>query len=390
MNRGVFLRAGAAAIAAPFADGMKSEAETVATAGAEGTTFSQWIVRNQVASSGLVRYYRNGPHAHEESPLATAYAILYFVEHDLQYARRFGNALISLQSSMGGNRFVGGGVPSIANDNSQLYYSSDALIALKAMVTLWRATRDDRYRKSAAQFVDFIRRLTYGTLHGMLAQDVGFPMHYATPDGTFQNQLVPNVSMLFWDSLRDYGIAFGDSGALKFFDDGRRFLLANAQAPNGAFYDHYDPGYPPVPYSPNRWRWFKIETTGHPVAIGDNMMMAALGAQALGGGSIVDRFLNAVASHNGTFYAYVDLETRGSGFMRGDRPYIDIVDSAMYAVLLQRAGRGMSPVIGDVKRVLAQSRSSAGGFRWGQYLSGDWVDDGAEALVTGYWAQLVS
>jgi hypothetical protein len=321
--------------------------------------------------------------------MATAYSILFFLAHDLHYAKRFAAALIALQSSFAGNKYVSGGVPSIANDQSRQFYSSDALICLKAMMALWRTTRDDRYRKSAALFFQFIERMVHGTAVGMLSQDVGFPMHYSTPEGAFQNHLVPNVAMLFWDSIMEYGAAFGDAKALSIFDQGRRFLLGSTQASNGAFYDHYDPGYPAVPYAPSRWRWFKTETSGHPIAIGDNMMMAALGAQILGGGSLVDRFLASMTSRSGEFYAYIDLETYGSGFMKGDRPYIDVVDSAMYEVLLRRAGRQSAAVTANVRRVLARSKSSAGGFRWGQYTSGEWVDDGAEALVTGFWAQMV-
>ena len=55
-------------------------------------------------------------------------------------------------------------------------------------------------------------------------------------------------------------------------------MLSSVQAPNGAYYDHYYPGYPPRGYSPDRWHWFKIERDGRRIGIGDTMMMSAMGA----------------------------------------------------------------------------------------------------------------
>jgi hypothetical protein len=246
-------------------------------------SFAQWIIVNQISSSGICRYFRGGPHGHEESPLATAYAILYLAPIDLPVAKKLGNALLALQASYASNKFVSGAVPSISNDSSQLFYSSDALICAKALVQLWYHTKDNRYKVGAGRFLAFVERMIDGVSHNMMLANLDFPMQYATPHGDFQNFLVPNIGMLFWDALRDYSAIASEKKYEVMYDRGRTFLLNNVQAPNGAFYDHYDPGYPAKPYSLSQWKWFKVEKGNRPIAIGDNMLMSALGAQQMDG-----------------------------------------------------------------------------------------------------------
>jgi hypothetical protein len=347
-----------------------------------GAAFSEWILNYQIAPSGLCRYFRFGAHAGEESPLATAYAILWLLGTHPSEARRLGEALLELQHASLENRYVHGGVPSIANARLAFYYSSDALICTKAMVALWHATHDDRFLGSAGRFADFVLRMTSGP--EFLLSNVGYPMQYVTPDGEYQNSLVTNVGMLFFDALRDYGQAAGNGRILQLFDVGKEFLLSEVQAPNGAFYDHYDPGYPPVHYSRSRWRWFKNDGDGK-IGISDNMLMSALGAQLLGDGSHVARFLDWVRPVDGAFYAYVNVDNREPAFVSGDRPYFDIVCSGMYSVLRARAQRSADPA---ALAALAGAAAGDGGYRWGKLAGDGWVDSSAEALVTGYWAAL--
>jgi hypothetical protein len=348
-----------------------------------GAAFSDWILHYQVAPSGLCRYFRFGANEREESPLATAYAILWLIGSHPNEAQKLGQALIELQNASLGNRYTRGGVPSIANDPQQLFYSSDALICIKAMMALWRATRDERFLGAAGRFADFVESMT--DVRGFLTSNVGYPMQYVSPNGDYQNFLVPNVGMLFFSALHDYGQAANNGRSLQLFDVGRSFLLSEAQAPNGAFYDHYDPGYPPVPYTRSRWRWFSSDKNGN-VGISDNMLMSALGAQQLGDGSQVRRYLDWARPSNGAFYAYVNVENGQPAFISTDKPYFDVVCSGMYSVLRARAQRGVDPA---TVAVLNSAVTNDGGYRWGKLASGDgWVDSGAEALVTGYWAVL--
>ncbi len=349
--------------------------------------FEQWILDYQITASDLCRYYRFGPHEAQESPLATAYAILLLDDRLPDVADRLVGGLTRLQQRYASNRHVGGGVPSIANDSSELFYSSDALISTKAIMTAYRRTHDRAHLHAAAGFVEFVHRMVDGTRSGLLVENLDFPMQYAAPDGTVQNWLVPNISMLFWDALHDYGEAAGDAATTELFERGRTFLLNSAQASNGAFYDHYDPGYPPRGYRPDRWRWFKIEQDGRRIGIGDNMMMSGLGAQRLGSTKNVDAFLrwSAQAPRNGAFYAYLDVDTGGSGFQQGAQPYFDVVCSGMYDELLANSGRLTNDVRAASGRVFALSAGNDGGYRWGLSEDGGWVQGSAEALVTGYW-----
>lgn len=348
--------------------------------------FERWILDYQVAGSGLCRYYRFGPHETEESPLATAYSILLFNDAHPDEADRLADALIALQQRSASNRHVGGGVPSIASDDSQMFYASDALAATKALVRAYKRNGRREHLQAAGGFVEFVRRLADGKRRGFLAENLDFPMQYATPAGQYQNWLVPNVAMLFWDALRDYADVSNDASASTLFERGRAFLLRSAQAPNGAYYDHYDPGYPPRGYTPDRWRWFKQERDGRRIAIGDNMMMSALGAQRMGDAAGVDRFLQWAKPKDGAFYAYIDVDTGASGFLDGDRRYFDVVCSGMYCQLLAHSGRLDSQCRAAIERVYAVSAGADGGYRWGLRADGEgWVQDSAEALVTGYW-----
>lgn len=374
--------AGAAVVAAGILRSPLSAA--MPTPNEERQRFARWIVRNQITENDLCRYFRYGPHEREESPLATAYAMLLLNEYDPGIADRLADGLVRLQERYAGNRFVGGGVPSIANDRSELFYSSDALAATKALVTVYKRNRNAAHLRAAGGFVEFVGRMSDGARGEFLDANLGFPTQYASPNGAVQNWLVPNVGMLFWDALHDYAGAANDWEAQRLFERGRAFLLSSVQASNGAYYDHYDPGYPPRPYDASRWRWFKIDA-GRRIAIGDNMMMSALGAQRMGDQSGVGRFLDWAKPVNGAFYAYIDVDTREPGFQAGDSPYFDVVCSGMYRALLARSGRLEPQMSEALERVFALSSGQDGGYRWGFRHNGAWVQGSAEALVTGYW-----
>jgi hypothetical protein len=352
--------------------------------------FEQWILDYQIAPSDLCRYYRFGPHQDQESPLATAYAILLLNDSHAQSADRLAGGLIALQQRYAANRYAGGGVPSIANDPSELFYSSDALIAIKALIAAYRRRRRIADLHAAAGFVEFVHRLVDGKRSGFLAEDLGFPMQYISAAGKVQNWLVPNVAMLFWDALNDYAEIANDRTTQRLFERGRVFLLNSVQAPNGAYYDHYEPGWPPVAYAASRWRWYTIQDDGRRVGIGDNMAMSALGAQRMGAQRSVDAYLRWASSaiHDGGFYAYVDVDTGGSGFLKGAQPYYDVVISAMYYELLAKSGQLDDATRRALERVFALSAGRDGGYRWGLSLNGGFVQDSAEALVTGYWVAL--
>jgi hypothetical protein len=389
MPRATFLARLAAAASLPGAVLAWREAATAADANGRRRSFGRWVLDYQLAPNDLCRYYRFGPHANQESPLATAYAILLLNESHPDVADKLVGGLGRLQHAYASNRYVGGGVPSVANDSAPLFYSSDALAATKAIMETCKLRPNPARLQIAGGFVEFVKRMVDGERAGMLVDNLDFPMQYVTPNGQYQNLLVPNVAMLFWDALHDYAQASGDDSAAKLFERGQAFLL-RAQAANGAYYDHYDPGYPPHGYSSQRWRWYKIEQDGRRIGIGDNMMMSALGAQRMGQKGAADAFLRWAKPKDGAFYAYIDVDTGGSGFRAGSAPYYDVVSSGMYYELLAKAGSLDSATRRSLERVFALVAAPDGGYRWGIQVDGGAVQDSAEALVTGYWIALTS
>ncbi len=344
-----------------------------------------WILDNQIASSGLCRYYRFGPYSGQESPLATAYAILLLSDSHPDTALAMARAIGRLQATFAGNRHVGGGVPSVANDDSRLFYSSDALACLAALLTLHEQTGSPELLSFADGFAHFVAHMCDGERLGMLAENLGFPMQYASPSGDYQNWLVPNVSMLFWDSLQRYAAIRGDHGASALFERGVG-TLRDSQGSEGCFYDHYDPGYPPRGYNRSHWRWKYVRPDGQTIAIGDNSLMSALGAHRIGLTAMAERYVQWVQPVDGAaFFAYLDARTAGSGFETAARTYYDVVCSGMYGKLLTDFGRFTPATRAAIAKVATAAQGPDGGYRWGVRPTGGFVQADAEALVTGYW-----
>jgi hypothetical protein len=350
--------------------------------------FGRWIV-DQVDSSSWCRYYRGSDRSDPPSALASAYAVLALTDLDEALARRIGDGLVAVQDSYAGSKFGSGAVPNLLGRQPELFYASDALACANALLNLYRATRETRYLKSAHRFCGFVAAMCDGERVRLLRENVGFPMQYVTSQGDYQNHLVPNVSMLWFDVLDRCADAVNDPGLRTIYERGKAFLIGGVQAPNGAFYDHYDPGYPPGRPSASRWRHYK-RTAGHEIGIGDNMMMSAIGAVAMGAHDMATRYLAWLETPpSGGFWAYLDAGTSQPGFNPGAVPYYDVVCSGMY-VQLERRLRGVNADDAGrsdrARRFALQAQSADGGFRWGLSSDGSWLHGGEEALVTGYWS----
>lgn len=348
------------------------------------TGLAQWISANQTTSSGMVRYYRGGPYPNGPSTIATAYALLFFVRRDRAMAERLANALIAEQAKHLSNPHVSGGLPSMPADPKAPFYSSDALIVLEGMLELYAVTSDERYLACADHLFRFIAQLVDGKKAGVLAQNFGFPMTYVTAAGAYNNVLTINVGMMFFTALQEYARVRGSRAAQAIYTQGRSFLLREAQSSHGPFYNSYDPGYPPKPYSRARWKWYS-HSNGRSVVIGDNVLASAIGAAKMGGIEQAKRAAAWLKPRGGAIYGYLDANTGGPAFVPRDRPYYDIVVTGMYAELLRQIDEFTSSKQRDVVATLAEARAADGGWYWGHYVDGGFVDN-AEALITGYWA----
>jgi hypothetical protein len=347
--------------------------------------FAGWIRSNQIDRGGWAKYYRFGRFPDLPSTIATAFAILYFVQEDPKVAAGLAHALITEQQRFARDKVVGGGIPSDPNRKNPSFYSGDALLVLDAMNQLYVATHDDAFLAAGAKLAGFVARLADGKRLGALSENVSFPIAYVQPDGTFENTLRTDVTLLCFKALADYAALAHDHDIAQLYENGRRFILAEAQDENGCFYDRYDPGYPPRRYERARWRYYASQESKN-VVLADNVLMAALGAQRLGGTAQVERFLGWLKPRDGRFYGYTDARTSASAFLSRDVPYFDVVVSGMYAALLYGRTQAPGDAVAPARRFLSEERAPDGGWYWGRFVDGSHVDANAEALTTGFWA----
>jgi hypothetical protein len=367
------------ALAADASGGMESTYE------AWNDSFGTWITENQVSKTGLARYYRFGPFGELQSTIATSYAIIYYCDKAPKTAVAFGDALIAMQQRFQHDKLVGGGIPSDPNKSTAGFYASDALLTLDAMLCLYGITRAAKYMESARLLAAFVVRLADGERLGALTKNLSYPITYVVPDGTFENSIRTDVSLMCFKALANYAAISKDRDAETLYEGGRRFVLSEAQSPDGVFYDHYDPGFPPQRYDRNRWRFYSVQE-GRSVVLADNALMAGLGMKRLGGQQQLDRFLSWVKPHDGAFYGYTDARTGDSGFLAGSVPYYDIVASGMYVTLVAGTSKEKDPAVRAARQVLERERAADGGWYWGRLADGLHTDNNAEALVTGFWA----
>jgi hypothetical protein len=341
--------------------------------------------------SPLVYYYVGAKDGRPEQihPMVSAKAILFNLQlGNVARATAMGHALLRWQQrDAGGVAFRSwGAFPSAIREepagkwvHSAAYYAGDNLVVLEALLALFAATRDRLFLESAIGVGTWVCDvMCRGVGHGVWAEDYGAPMEVVRLDGAFGNKIPAHVPMLWIASLGRLARLTGEKGYGAQLEKAAAFYL-RGQANNGAFYDHYDPGYPAVAY--NRARWMPYSPGK---IIGDNVLRSALGACRLGDVVAARRVFAWLKPEAGAVAAYLNIETGGAGFLPTDAVYYDVVCSGLYRSLCQWLGERKAAE--EAVRFAAARQDADGGFTWGVRKDAFASVDGKQATLTGLWS----
>jgi hypothetical protein len=258
------------------------------------------------------------------------------------------------------------------------YYSGDNLVILDALLSLHRRTGNRELLNAAVGVGTWLCTvMCQGVKYGAWLEDHGAPMWFVTAAGDFSNNIYNNVEMLWISGLHRLGRITREHAYCRQAEKAYRFYLRSQTGP-GAFYDHYDPGYPPQKYAADRWKTY----AGQQV-ICDNVLRAALGACRWSDVEMARKTMDWMQIEGGAVPAYLDIESGAHAFEPSTEVYFDVTSTGMYRSLCQWMGnrRGAEDAIG----FLQQTQDDSGGWYWGVY--GDLKPVRPEMCpMPGFWA----
>ena len=346
-------------------------------------------------TAGLYPYYRcvedglqASPHPFL-SPMVSAKCILFWLEEgQTQRAARIGEALLYWQSKVArqAHPHAAGALPSEivmeggAWTGGERFYSGDNLVVLEAMLSLYERTRRPEFLDGARTIAGWLKDVMgHGEKYGAWLEPHFAPMQFVNADGSFDNRIFTNTPFLWIGALRRFGEITTDSTYIEHYLLARAFFL-QGQSPQGVWYDHYDPGYPPQSYRAANWEWYGAGG----VVVADNAARAALGALRVGARDQAERFADWLRPKDGAVFAYLDADTGDSRFAPSDGPYYDIVVSGLWRILARELGRDKAAMAAN--RFLARTQSAGGGWYWGLRKRHLQPVQKSEAVLTGLWA----
>ena len=133
------------------------------------------------------------------------------------------------------------------------YYAADNLVILDALLALHAATKAAGLLNAAIGIGTWLTEvMCKGHTVGVWAEDHGAPMFMVRGTGDFVNAIHSAGEMLWIGALHRLGTLTNELAYCRQAERALAFYLGGQHA-NGAFLDHYDPGYPPTPFDAARW-----------------------------------------------------------------------------------------------------------------------------------------
>jgi hypothetical protein len=315
-------------------------------------------------------------------------ARFYLQAGDQTRARAIGDGLLRWQHD-GSGRFgerLGGAFPSELHKEGTewvakpYYASSDNLTVIEALLDLSEATSDPRYLDAAKRSGVWLRDvMSHGELYGVWAQPHGAPMHAVTASGDFDNRIGVGRTLFWLPTLHRLAAMTGESSFAQMAEQAEAFL-AHGQHPSGGFHDHYDPGYPALPFDQNRFRAYGPDGA----VVADDSIRASLGMVFAGNHESSARFAKWLSHRQGRVTGYIGIETGKPRFTPRDRVYYDIVSSGLLGALLGR----LDVEHADTTDFLLNTQAENGGWYWGWDEQTDRPLTATQSTLTGLWALL--
>ena len=323
------------------------------------------------------------------SPMISAEVLRYRLGlGEIAAAREIGEALLPWQAQISADtrrsRNAGAYPSEIAarEDGSfearYLYDSYDSLAVAEALLDLFDATSDVRYLKSAERVGSWIRDvMSQGDTFALWLSNLDAPMKAVTDAGDFDNRIAVGRTLFFLPTLHRLSERTGDESYAALASRAATWLL-DAQTPSGAFYDHYDPGYPPVAFDPDRFAPFGSDGS----VVADDSLRAGLAAWQLGYTDAADSLADWVPDASGGVPGYLSLANGGEHFPGANIPYHDVISSSLHAALIERNGGDAS----EAREFVLGLQDADGGWHWGWTVDAPEVVGTLQSTLTGLWA----
>ncbi len=258
------------------------------------------------------------------------------------------------------------------------YYSGDNLVILDAFVQLYERTRSREVLNAAVGIGTWLCNIMCaGMKFQTWQEDHGAPMWFVNARGDFSNTIYANVEMLWISALYRLGKVTSECSYCRQAEKAFRFYKLS-QTPKGAFYDHYDPKYPPLKYSVHQW----VTYQGRQV-ISDNILRAALGLCRWGELDMARKTFDWLQADGGAVPAYLDINTGKHAFDSGDI-YYDVTSSGMYRSLCQWLGKKVPAK--EAVLFLRRTQDKSGGWYWGVFKKNLKPVRPEMCPMPGFWA----
>ena len=340
-----------------------------------------WLESMREQSSGLLYYMDKGV-AHFLSPLATAKTLIWAAKlNNLPLVSTCAAALVKAQQGLDRQypAFSGAVASSYTVKNGQLMagnyiYSSEQLVVLYALLEAYQILKDETYLKKALALASVLKKTFFnGVALGAWKKSFPVPFHYITVEGAYENSMRNGVEFLWITALEKLSVLTGKMEWHTLYEDAIDFYL-HSYADNGLWFDVFHP-------DKKKWEWIYKDNV-----IADNTLRCAMAAKLHQQSKPANDLLAQFKSDKMPLvYGYLSQEIEGSGFIKRDKPYYDIVSTGLMRDLASLCDQ--QQLAQRCQKTLNHlGNKSQGGFYWGRYTDTMRPVQQEKAVITTLWA----
>ncbi len=320
------------------------------------------------------------------STMISAEAVRFFLRLNRPAdAARTAQALLAWQHDGAGDlgeRLAGAFPSEVTQTNSgayvanYLYDSGDNLAVMDALLEMYETTGDAQYLEAAHTTGRWLRDvMSHGERYSVWSEPHHVPMKAVTDQGAFDNRIAVG-RLLFWlPVLTRLAAHTGDISFADLANTSYAFL-AQGQTASGAYYDHYDPGYPAQAFNVANFHAYADPN----LVVADDSLRAALGI-AQNDAYAANLFWNWLAHDVPGISGYLDLRTGQAPAADIATPSYDVIST----MLLQQLATKLGQAAPDANAFLQAAQHANGGFAWGLDPTTQQPLDNTQSTLTGFW-----